>query len=173
MTPEHDRHRTALWALVAFLGALAVWPLWAVAHLPLPDWPAHLRQATILHDWQALPLYREAFTRAPGPTPLSAFPWLAHERSVRVLSDPPGTTIHCACDDPADDEAAAAEGHVLVRAALVLGLVLSVGGCGACDAYDPVERPAPDLKFRTLDGAEVSLSSLRGHPLVLHAWLPG
>jgi hypothetical protein len=79
MTPEHDRHRLALWTLVACLAALAIWPLWAVLHLPLPEWPAHLRQATILHDWDALPLYRQAFERSSGPTPLSAFPWLAHQ----------------------------------------------------------------------------------------------
>lgn len=58
--------------------------------------------------------------------------------------------------------------HVLV----LLALPWLLTACGACDAYDPVNEPAPALALRTLDGKPASLASLRGHPVVLHVWLP-
>jgi hypothetical protein len=57
-----------------------------------------------------------------------------------------------------------------VLALLVLPILLAA--CGACDAYDPVNQPAPSLALRTLEGEPVTLESLRGHPVVLHLWLP-
>lgn len=73
-----DRHSFAFRTLLLALLALAIWPLWAVDVLPLPDYPQHLRVATILHDWQVMPMYRQVFERLPFPTPYSAFPWLVH-----------------------------------------------------------------------------------------------
>ena len=73
-----DRHHFAFRTLLPALLALAVWPLWAVDLLPLPQYAQHLRVATILHDWHALPLYRQTFERLPFPTPYSGFAWLTH-----------------------------------------------------------------------------------------------
>lgn len=73
-----DRHSFAFRTLLLALSALAIWPLWAVDLLPLPDYALQLRVATILHDWHLMPMYRQAFERVPFPTPYSAFPWLVH-----------------------------------------------------------------------------------------------
>lgn len=77
--PPRDAHHLAFRTLLPLLVALALWPLWAVDLLPMPGFVTHLRVATILHDWQTLPLYRTTFKRLPFPTPLSGFAYLTHE----------------------------------------------------------------------------------------------
>ena len=57
--------------------------------------------------------------------------------------------------------------HFYLAAALAL-----LPGCGACDAFDPVDAPAPNIPLETLDGETVELSSFRGRPVVVHFWLP-
>lgn len=47
-----------------------------------------------------------------------------------------------------------------------------LGGCGACDAFEAVDGPAPNLELTTLAGAPFSLESLQGKPVVVHFWLP-
>ena len=60
---------------------------------------------------------------------------------------------------------AAAAGLALLMAALAWGLAHPAAG-----AATVVGRPAPDLAIRSLDGTTVSLSSLRGRPVVLNFW---
>ncbi|MBI5495087.1 MAG: TlpA family protein disulfide reductase [Deltaproteobacteria bacterium] len=58
------------------------------------------------------------------------------------------------------------------RRALPFLLAVLLPGCGACDAYDPVEKPVRSVPIETLDGVPVDLAALKGRPLVVHFWLP-
>jgi len=55
---------------------------------------------------------------------------------------------------------------------VVLLALSGAGACGACDAYDPVNLPAPSIDAVTLEGAAVDVADYRGHPLVILFWLP-
>jgi thiol-disulfide isomerase/thioredoxin len=55
---------------------------------------------------------------------------------------------------------------------LPLLFLFRLSGCGACDAFDPVDQPVRSIPIETLDGAPVDLAALRGQPLVVHFWLP-
>jgi len=61
--------------------------------------------------------------------------------------------------------------RIMVLLILVSGLV--VAGCSSSTAPSPVLQagsPAPDFQLQSLDGQTVSLSSLRGRPLMLNFW---
>lgn len=43
-----------------------------------------------------------------------------------------------------------------------------------CEYYDTRARPLPDsFSVTTLEGKTLRAEDLRGHPVVIHAWLPG
>lgn len=71
-----DRFRLAHAALVAFLVALGVAPLWAVDLLPLLEWPQRLQLYTVLHD--KLPDMLQAYPRQPFLVPCWLVPNLVH-----------------------------------------------------------------------------------------------
>ena len=56
----------------------------------------------------------------------------------------------------------------------VLITLLAAGGCaGGGNAGGGVPapgKPAPDFQLQTLDGQSISLSSLRGHPVMINFW---
>ncbi len=59
--------------------------------------------------------------------------------------------------------------------AIILSLVLLLAGCSAgSEPLTPsmarVGEPAPDFKLENLDGQSVSLSDLRGKPILLNFW---
>ncbi len=62
--------------------------------------------------------------------------------------------------------AAAGVAAVLLLAALAWGLAHPANG----PAGSVLGRPAPDLVVQGLDGGQVRLSDLRGHPVVLNFW---
>lgn len=58
------------------------------------------------------------------------------------------------------------------QATIILCMLGTLNACGILDAYDPVDAPAPSIAIETLDGTRVDLAALRGHPVVVHFWLP-
>jgi len=61
----------------------------------------------------------------------------------------------------------------IVIPALVLVSGLVIGGCSSSPAPTPVPQvgnPAPDFQLQSLDGQAVSLSALRGRPVLLNFW---
>ena len=52
----------------------------------------------------------------------------------------------------------------IAAAVAVLSLIADV------QPYEGIGRPAPDFSLTSLDGAEVSLSGLRGTPVILNFW---
>lgn len=59
---------------------------------------------------------------------------------------------------------------------LIIIAALLLAGCsppGAGGAAPEVGKPAPDFQATTLDGQTVSLSSLRGRPVLLNFWAVG
>ena len=57
------------------------------------------------------------------------------------------------------------------KVALVIGILALLGIASGCDSSDPVE--APDFMLSTLTGANITLSELRGTPVVLNFWSIG
>jgi cytochrome c biogenesis protein CcmG, thiol:disulfide interchange protein DsbE len=61
----------------------------------------------------------------------------------------------------------------LLIALALLGAGLGAAGCGntgGSDARPVLGRPAPDFTLATTDGRSVSLSSLKGKPVMLNFW---
>lgn len=64
-------------------------------------------------------------------------------------------------------------GEMILAAVLVLGLALA--GCGSAPDSAPAsipqaDSPALDFQLQSLEGQSVSLSSLRGRPVMLNFW---
>ena len=57
------------------------------------------------------------------------------------------------------------------KVALIIGILALLGIASGCDSSDPVE--APDFTLPTLTGANITLSELRGTPVVLNFWSIG
>lgn len=60
----------------------------------------------------------------------------------------------------------------MARLLLVTSLLAVLASCGACDAYEPLDEPVPQVPLTTLSGEPVPLASFKGHPVVLHLWMP-
>src|SRR5579871_6658311 len=58
----------------------------------------------------------------------------------------------------------------IVAALLFIGFHAARRNAGSSDPLDPTGKPAPDFTLQTLDGKNVSLSSLRGKGVLLNFW---
>jgi peroxiredoxin len=58
---------------------------------------------------------------------------------------------------------------MLKVSAIILGLVVLLAGCGGQESL--VGKPAPDFQFGGPNGQPVSLSDLKGSPVLLNFWM--
>ena len=58
----------------------------------------------------------------------------------------------------------------IVAALLFVGFHAASRTSGGPDSLDPAGKPAPDFTLQTLDGKDVTLSSLRGKAVLLNFW---
>jgi thiol-disulfide isomerase/thioredoxin len=59
--------------------------------------------------------------------------------------------------------------RTLLRRVAVIGAIIALGGAAlSCDSFTPSE--APDFTLPTMIGANITLSELRGTPVVLNFW---
>ncbi len=59
----------------------------------------------------------------------------------------------------------------LVKAVLIIAMLSLIGGATSCTSIGPqVGKQAPDFTLATMAGTEITLSELRGTPVVLNFW---
>jgi len=56
---------------------------------------------------------------------------------------------------------------------LILTLGLLITGCSPESSIARVGEPAPDFELKTLDGESISLSDLKGQPVLINFWQTG